>query len=93
MGHVITPNEPGSCEHPGILGWTQLYLNHRTCDFPGVQWLRLLSNARGVGSVPGWGTKISHASWTKNKNIKQKQYCTKLNKVFKNGPLPLWLSW
>ena len=31
-----------------------------------VQWLRLrASNAGGVGSIPGWGTKISHAAWPK----------------------------
>ena len=29
-----------------------------------VQCLRLhASNARGVGSIPAWGTKIPHASW------------------------------
>ena len=28
-----------------------------------VQWLRLhASNARGVGSIPGWGIKIPHAA-------------------------------
>ena len=44
------------------------------------------SGAGGTGSsVPGWGTKIPHASY-KNQNIKQKQYCNKLNKDFKNGP-------
>ena len=26
------------------------------------------------------------ASWPKNQNIKQKQYCKKFNKDFKNGP-------
>ena len=27
-----------------------------------VQWLRLYtSNVGGMGSIPGWGTKISHA--------------------------------
>ena len=30
------------------------------------------SNAGGVGLTPGWGTKIPHASWPKNQNIKQK---------------------
>ena len=31
-------------------------------DFLVVQWLRLhVSNARGLSSIPGWGTKISHA--------------------------------
>ena len=44
------------------------------------------SSAGGTGSsVPGWGTKIPRASY-KNQNIKQKQYCNKLNKDFKNGP-------
>ena len=29
-----------------------------------VQWLRLYSfKARGTGLIPGWGTKIPHASW------------------------------
>ena len=35
-----------------------------------VQWLRLCtSNAGAVGSIPGWGTKIPHATWPK-KNLK-----------------------
>ena len=29
-----------------------------------VQWLRLCGSAAGgVSSIPGWGTKISHAAW------------------------------
>ena len=33
-------------------------------DFPGGQWLRLHSlYARGMGSIPGQGTKILHAAW------------------------------
>ena len=53
-----------------------------TC--PMVQWLRLpTSNAGDVGSIPGQGTKIPHASGTKNQNIKQKQYCNEFNKAFK----------
>ena len=39
-----------------------------------------------MGSIPGEGAKIPHASWPKNQNIKQKQYCNKFNKNFKNGP-------
>ena len=32
-------------------------------DFSGVQWLRLCaSTAGGTGSIPGWRTKILHAS-------------------------------
>ena len=45
----------------------------------------LLSKPRGVGLIPGWGTKIPHASWPKKQIIKQKQYCNKFNKDFKNG--------
>jgi len=37
-----------------------------------------------VGSVPCRGAKIPHASKPKSQNIKQKQYCNKFNKVFKN---------
>ena len=39
-----------------------------------------------MGLIPGQGPKITHASGPKNQNIKQKQYCNKLNKDFKNGP-------
>ena len=29
-----------------------------------VQWLRLYTpNAQGMGSIPGWGTRVSHAAW------------------------------
>ena len=37
-----------------------------------VQWLRLsASNARGMGSIPGQGTKIPHAMWhSQNKQTK-----------------------
>ena len=52
----------------------------------------LPSNAGGAGSIPGQEAEIPHASWPKNQNIKQKQYCNKFNKDFKNGhPTPL--SW
>ena len=43
------------------------------------------SNAEGAGSIPGQGAKIPYASRPKNQNIKQKQYCNKFNKHFKNG--------
>ena len=44
------------------------------------------SNAGGAGSIPGQGAGIPHASQPINQNIKQKQYCNKFNKDFKNGP-------
>ena len=39
-------------------------------------------NAGGTGLIPSWGAKIPRASWPKNQNIKQKQYCNKFNKDF-----------
>ena len=56
-------------------------------DFPGGPVVKTSpSNAGGAGSILGQGAKIPHASWPKNQNIKQKQYCNKFNKDFKNGP-------
>ena len=56
-------------------------------DFPGGPVVKTSpSNAGGVGSIPVRGAKILHASQPKNQNIKQKQYCNKFNKDFKNGP-------
>ena len=51
-----------------------------------VQWLRLcLPMEGGVGVIICQGVKIPHTSQPKNENIKQKQYCNKFNKYFKNG--------
>ena len=44
-----------------------------------------LSNAGDVSSIPGWGAKIPHPSWSKTQNIKQKQHCNKFSKDFRNG--------
>ena len=44
------------------------------------------SSARGVGSIPDQEAKIPHASGSENQNIKQKRYCNKFNKDFKNDP-------
>ena len=56
-------------------------------DFPGGPVVKTSpSNAGDAGLIPGWGAKIPHASWPKNQNIEQKQYCNKFNKDFKNGP-------
>ena len=52
-------------------------------DFPGSPVVKTLPyNAEGVGSIPGQGVKIPHASEPKNQNIKQKQNCNKFNKDF-----------
>ena len=56
-------------------------------DFPGGPVVKTSpSSAGGAGLIPGPGAKIPHASRPKNQNIKQKQYCNKFNKAFKNGP-------
>ena len=44
------------------------------------------SSAGGVGSTPGQGVKIPHTLGPKNQNTKQRQYCNKFNRDFKNGP-------
>jgi len=43
----------------------------------------LPSNTAVAGSIPV-EARIPHASQPKNQNIKQKQYCNKFNKNFKN---------
>ena len=56
-------------------------------DFPGSLVVKTLPfNAGGKGLILGQGAKIPHASRPENQNIKQKQYCNKFNKDFKNGP-------
>ena len=41
-------------------------------DFPGGPVVETLpSRAQGVSSIPGQGTKIPHASWPKNQNMKK----------------------
>ena len=51
-------------------------------DFPGGPVAKTSPlNAEGEVSIHSWRrTKIPHASWPKNQNIKQKQYCNKVNK-------------
>ena len=43
-------------------------------------------NAGHAGSIPGQGAKIPHVLGPKSQSIKQKKYCNKFNKNFKNGP-------
>ena len=45
----------------------------------------LVLQSADAGLIPDWEAKIPHALQPKNQNINQKQYCTKLNKDFKNG--------
>ena len=43
----------------------------------------LPSNAVGVSSIPGRGAKVTHVSWPRNNNTRQKQHCSKFNKDLK----------
>ena len=46
-------------------------IKKRAGDFPGGPVDKTSpSNAGGAGSIPGWGAKITRASWPKNQNIK-----------------------
>ena len=56
-------------------------------NFPGSPVVKTLpSSVGGVDLIAGWGTKIPHTLRPKNQYIKQKQYCKKFNKDFKNVP-------
>ena len=56
-------------------------------DFPGGPVVKNPPSCiEGAGLIPGPGTKILHASWPKNHNITQKQFCNKFKKDLKNGP-------
>ena len=64
-----------------------LFNKIKTTDFPGSPVVKISpSSAAGMGSTPDQEAKIPYVLWPKNKNIKQKQYCNKFNKDFKNGP-------
>ena len=45
-----------------------------------------LFNAGSVVSIPDWEAKIPHALQPKSQTVKQKPYCNKFIKGFKNGP-------
>ena len=82
--HFLLPNND-YCDwfdvNPSSFYLMSLYINIHPWDFPGSPVSKISpSNAGDVGSIPGWGNKIPHALQPKNQNIKQKQYCNKLNK-------------
>ena len=72
---------------PWLLCFIFFFLKLLYGDFPGGPVVKSSpSSVGGAGSIPGWGARIPHTSRPKNQNIKQKQYCNKFNKDFKNGP-------
>ena len=53
---------------------------------PGGPVVRTLpSAAGGVVSTPGWIPENPYVLWPKSQKIKQRQYCNRFNKEFKNG--------
>ena len=62
--------------------------NKELRNFPGGLVVKnSLSSAGGVGSIPGWGAKIPHASQPKNQSINDRSnIVTNSIKDFKNGP-------
>ena len=76
-----------TCYIPNIILSTQKCLKVNDWEFPGGSVVKILpSNARGKGLIPSWEVKIPYASQPGKQNIKQKQYCNKFNKSFRNGP-------
>ena len=59
-------------------------------DSPGSPVVETLPpNARGVGSIPGRGTEIPHASWPKHQNINNRSnIVNKFNKYLKKKIQP-----
>ena len=84
---VILASSSGMCFPEGSLFSVGTIKEALFWDFPGGPAVRTSpSKAGGAGLIPGQRTKIPHASQPKNQNIKQKPYCNKFNKDFKNGP-------
>ena len=45
--------------------------NNQWGNSPVAQWLELpILTAKGLGLIPGWGTKIPHAVWCGQKKLK-----------------------
>ena len=68
--------------------WTVVDL--QKCHFRtslAAQWLRLrASTARGVGSIPDWGTKILHASRRSQKKKVISSFTSDITVVTEEGP-------
>ena len=85
------PLEKETATHPSILAWRiprmeePGRLQSMGSQRVGQDWVTFLVHwfhYRRAGLFPGWGVKISHASWSKQENMKQKQDYNKCNKDF-----------
>ena len=66
-----------------FLRYFKVIIKVKIWDLPGCSVVKTSpSSAEGVGSIPGQGAKTPHPPWSKNGNIKQKQYFSKFNKDF-----------
>ena len=65
----------------------KLFKSNRRGTFLGGPVVKTLTSSEaGMGSIPGWGAKISQALWPKKKkkkHIKQNQYCNRFNTTLK----------
>ena len=60
---------------------SDLFIRRDKRDFPGGPVIKTWPSSAE-------GAEILHVSWPENQNIKQKQYCNKLKKDFRNGLHP-----
>ena len=87
----MEPLHPSKWQQPPLkhkpMGRFKNVLKIHCGDFPGGPVVETSSSkAVDVGLILGQGANIPHVSGPKNQHIKQKQYCNKFNKDFKNGP-------
>ena len=73
---VLAWRIPGTGEPSGLPSLGLHRVGHDSSDFAAaVQWLRLCLPVHGAtGSIPGWGTKISHARGSRAKKVTHKNY-------------------
>ena len=65
--------------------WAEAFMTYeartKAWDIPGGPVVNTSpSSAGGEGSIPGQETKIPHALWPQNQNVKQQQNCNKFKK-------------
>ena len=73
--------------HPTFMGLCFHSSKVARWDFPSGPVVQTSAFSAGCGFSPCRGAKIPLAWQPKPHNIKQKQYCSKFSKDFKNGPL------
>ena len=86
-GALGSPGEWEWIAPSATLDYTWTPSEPRTWNFPGSPVVKTSpSNAGSASLIPGQRTKIPYASQPKKQSVKEKDYCNKFNKDFKNGP-------